>query len=288
MKNSPIKNLPASVRQRLYNLARERMEDFQYVLTLYALERLLFRMGASPFKKRFVLKGAMLFQIWSPDVHRMTRDLDLLDADNHEAPRVVEAFRRILDLRVPDDGIAFDTRSLRWEPIREGALYHGVRIRVVATLEKARIPLQVDVGFGDVVSPAPRMTRYPTLLDQPPPRVLAYARETAVAEKLHAMVVHGMTNTRMKDYYDVWCLFRDHRFTRTKLLKAFQASFSRQRTAFPTDWPPALTQEYFADPRVSVQWNAFWMKTAIPGKPVPLKKVGSDIRRYLKPYLFLS
>ncbi len=285
MTKTKIKNIPVSVHRRLLNIAKARGEDFQYVLTRYALERFLYRLGISTHRKRFVLKGAMLFQIWSPDIHRMTRDLDLLDSDNHEAAKVVQAIHEVLGAKVPDDGLIFESKSLRWAPIREGQAYHGVRLHIMSKLGNARIPLQVDVGFGDLVIPKPVRTKYPVLLEFPSPNVLAYAKELVVAEKLHAMVVHGMDNSRMKDYYDIWFLSKHFDFSNKRLSKAIQATFKRRKTALPSGWPVGLTAEFFTDSKVIIQWNAFWKKAALPGKVIPLKRVGKEIRGFLKPFL---
>ena len=280
-----LKNIPASVRHRLYNLSKVRKEEFEYVLTRFALERFLYRLGRSAHNKRFVLKGAMLFQVWSPGTHRMTRDLDLLDSRGHEAKKVVQAVREVLGLKVADDGLVFDGKSLKWEPIREGQTYHGVRLHFKAKLTTAVIPLQVDVGFGDLIDPKPRLTRYPTLLDSPSPNVLAYAKETVVAEKLHAMVVHGMVNSRLKDYYDIWFLLRHFHFSKTRLSKAVRATFGRRKSELPGEWPVALSEEFFNDARANTQWNAFWKKAALPGKALELKKVIKEIRKFLEPVL---
>jgi len=285
---SKIKNIPASVRQRLLNIAKARGEDFQYVLTRYALERFLYRIGISNYWKRFVLKGAMLFQVWSPEVHRMTRDMDLLDSNNHEAKKVVQAIREILREKAPDDGLVFDGQSLRWSPIREGQAYQGVRLRFIAKLEKAVIPIQVDVGFGDLVIPKPARTKYPALLEFPAPKVLAYAKDLVIAEKLHAMVVHGMDNSRMKDYYDIWFLSQHFDFSNRRLSKAIRTTFTRRKTTLPSDWPVGLTDEFFMDPRVVTQWNAFWNKSSLPVKVVGLKSIGKNLRDFLKPFLSIT
>ena len=284
MTKTKIKNIPVSVHRRLLNIAKARGEDFQYVLTRYALERFLYRLGVSTHRKRFILKGAMLFQIWSPDIHRMTRDLDLLDSNNHEAAKVVQAIHEVLGAKVPDDGLIFESKSLRWAPIREGQAYHGVRLHIMSKLGNARIPLQVDVGFGDLVIPKPIRTKYPALLEFPSPNVFAYAKELVVAEKLHAMVVHGMNNSRMKDYYDIWFLSKHFDFSNKRLLKAIQATFKRRKTPLPSGWPVGLTEEFFTDAKVMLRWNAFWNKTALPGKVIPLKKLGKEMRSFLRSY----
>jgi hypothetical protein len=214
----------------------------------------------------------------------MTRDLHLLDSDNHEDKKVVAAIREVFKVKTPGDGLAFESRSIRWAPIREGQVYHGVRLRFNARLTTAVIPIQVDVGFGDSIIPKPIRMKYPTLLELPPPRILAYAKELVVAEKLHAMVVHGMDNTRMKDYYDIWFLSENFDFSSRRLSKAIQGTFKRRKTALPLEWPIGLTHEFFTDPKVMTQWNAFWNKASLPGKAIPLKTIGKKLRGFLKPH----
>jgi predicted nucleotidyltransferase component of viral defense system len=204
MTRGGLKNLTASVRARLMNLARQGREDFGEVLSRYARERLLYRLSASDYRERFVLKGALLFSYWAGAPHRPTRDLDLLGRGEPDMALLEEAFRDICRAEVEPDGLAFLEDSVRGERIKEEEEYEGVRLRLTAALGNARIPLQVDVGFGDAVVPAPEEVAFPTLLGMPAPQLKAYRRETVVAEKFEAMVKLGMLNSRMKDFYDVW------------------------------------------------------------------------------------
>jgi hypothetical protein len=217
-------NLAASVRQRLLNLARTQKEDFQLVLTRYALERLLYRLGRSEHAGIFILKGAMLFQIWSNQRHRPTRDLDLLGRGESSIERFEQIFRDICQATVEDDALVFMADSVRGERIKEDQEYEGLRIRFEARLEHARISLQIDIGFGDAVRPAATKIEYPTLLDFPAPTVLAYRQPTVVAEKFQAMVALGIANSRMKDFYDLWVLARDFEFDGSTLCEAFQGN----------------------------------------------------------------
>jgi hypothetical protein len=143
----------------------------------------------------------------------------------------------------------------------------------------------VDVGFGDSTNPKPIRTKYPTLLEFSAPQVLAYAKELVVAEKLHAMVVHGMDNSRMKDYYDIWFLSQHFDFSSQRLSRAVRATFARRKTALPTEWPVGLTDVFFTDSRVMTQWNAFWNKSSLPGKVVGLKRIGGNLREFVKPMI---
>lgn len=191
------RNLPASVRQRLLNLARERGEDFNFLLTAYGMERLMYRLGQSPYRRDFVLKGAMLFRAWSGATYRPTRDLDLLGRGEAAVARLVRIFEEVWQAAVPADGLELEAGSIRGEEIREAQEYGGIRIRMTALLGNARISLQVDVGFGDAVTPAAKEITIPALLDTPAPVLYAYPPESVVAEKFQAMVTLGVANTRM-------------------------------------------------------------------------------------------
>jgi len=204
---SRARNVGASVRQHLLNLAHARGRPLEGLLTRYALERLLHRLSLSPYRERFVLKGALLLTTWFDEPHRATRDLDLLGFGDPSDDALLTAFREVMTIGV-DDGIAFDSAGLQIQPIREDMQYGGSRLRTTAALAGARIPVVVDVGFGDAVEPGIEDIQLPVLLDMPSPRLRAYPQETVIAEKLHAMVTLGLANSRMKDYYDVWMLVR--------------------------------------------------------------------------------
>ena len=250
------RDLAASVRQRLLNRAKERGDDFQLVLTWYGIERLLYRLSASPHADAFILKGAMLFSLWSGEAHRPTRDLDLLGSGDARVSRMEEVMRELC--QVPcDDGLEFDPVSVRGEEIRSPDEYDGVRIKLVGRLAGARVPLQVDIGFGDAVVPPPETIDYPSLLDLPPPRLRAYPREVVVAEKLQALVQLGMANTRMKDFYDLWMLARQFDFEGERLGQAIAATFERRRTPIPAEAPLALTSEFHGNAAKQTQWRAF-------------------------------
>ncbi|HLG16232.1 MAG TPA: nucleotidyl transferase AbiEii/AbiGii toxin family protein [Blastocatellia bacterium] len=200
------KNLAASVRQRLQNLAKARGDEFQFLLSEYAIERLLYRIGRSKHSDRFVLKGAKLFTLWSDQPHRATWDLDLLGRGEHSVANLERTLGDICATTMEEDGLEFDLASIRGEEIRVDQEYQGVRLTMTAHLARARIPVQVDIGFGDIVTPAPTMQTYPALLDFPAPEIMTYMRETVVAEKFEAMVSLGRDNSRMKDFFDIHVL----------------------------------------------------------------------------------
>ena len=255
------KDIGASVRARLHRLARERGEDFQLVLTRYANERLLFRLATSPHGSCFVLKGAALFTIWTGKPHRTTRDVDLLGFGDPSVDHVRTVFTEVLALDVVDDGVKFDVRSLDVGLIREEQEYGGVRTVLAAHVDSARVRLQIDVGFGDIITPEAIAVEFPPLLDFPAPRLRAYPRETVVAEKLEAMVHLGLANSRMKDFYDLVILSRMFEFDGALLSRAIRATFDRRKTPLPSSLPIALTQAFTADAMKNTQWKAFIRKS---------------------------
>jgi hypothetical protein len=262
------KDLAASVRQRLLNLARSRGEDFQLILTHYGIERLLYRLGRSPYSGSFVLKGALLFLVWERP-HRPTRDVDLLGLGGSSAASAEAAIREILRTPVEPDGLELDLDSVRSEEIREGQVYRGVRVRLRGSLAGAMIPIQLDIAFGDAVTPAPQTVEYPTLLDFPAPRIRAYPPEAVVAEKFQALLVLGMANSRMKDLYDLWILSERMRFEGPELCRAIDATFHRRRTPVPADPPVALTDAFSGDPGKRQQWGAFLIRTGLGAPSLP-------------------
>jgi hypothetical protein len=258
----PKKDIGASVRARLLRLARDRGEDFQLLLTRYANERLLYRLAQSSYGTRFVLKGAALFTLWTGQPHRATRDLDLLGFGEPSVDEMRKVFGQVLGLDVGDDGVVFDPSALDVGLIREEQAYGGIRIVTRARLTTAQVRLQIDVGFGDAVTPESLVVDFPALLDFPAPRLRAYPRETVVAEKLEAMVQLGLANSRMKDFYDLVVLSRLFEFDGQLLARAIHATFERRKTPLPVGLPIPLTSEFASDPIKNTQWIAFVRKTA--------------------------
>jgi predicted nucleotidyltransferase component of viral defense system len=262
------KDVAASVRARLYAVARERGVELQRVLTEFAVERLLYRLGASPHRDRFVLKGATLFRLWSDERSRATWDVDFLGRGASGVQDVAGVVGDLCGIAA-DDGLQLDAASVTAEEIRSPDEYGGVRVRLAARLGKARIPLQVDVGFGDAVVPPPRRESFPTLLDHPAPRVLVYPPEAVVAEKLEAMISLGATNSRMKDFYDVYLLASTMGFDGDALALAIRATFERRQTLLPAGEPSVLAAAFLADPARQTQWRAFlrrggWRRRSSP------------------------
>lgn len=283
----PVENIAASVKQRLLNGAQARREQFELTLVRFGSERLLFRLGTSPHADRFVLKGGLLFLLWSDQIYRPTRDVDLLGAGRPDADTLRQVFREVCTMEAPGDGITFDIDSIRVETIRDAQEYIGLRVTLTAALGNARIPLQVDVGFGDAVTPPPERCELPTLLDHPAPTLRAYRRETVIAEKLHAMVDLGERNSRMKDFYDVWALARTFAFDGRELAGAIAATFERRGTAITTELPLALSSAFYADVARATQWRRFRDRQGLSHAPADFAVVGESVRGFLSQLLLL-
>ena len=281
------KNIAASVRQRLRNLARQRGEDFQYLLVRYGLERLLYRISRSEARTRFVLKGAALFSLWTNEPHRATRDIDLLGHGDNSIPHLEQVFRQVCEVEVEEDGLVFLTETVQGQVIGRDDEYEGLRLTLTALLDRARIPLQVDIGFGDAVKPEPITVEYPVLLDLPPPVLRAYSREAVVAEKFQAMVSLGMGNSRMKDFFDLWVITHEFSFDGERLAGAIQATFERRRSPLPQDPPLALTDTFASDPIKQTQWRAFLRRIQPQGQtsPAGLGELCTFLQGFLMPLL---
>ena len=276
------RNVGASVRQRLLNLAHARGQPMELLLTRYALERLLYRLSLSPHRERFVLKGAMLLATWFDEPHRATRDVDLLGFGDAAEDALLGTFREIMAVEV-DDGVRFDLKGLKIEAIRAEVEYGGSRLRTTAALAGARIPITVDIGFGDAVEPGIEDIKLPVLLDMPSPHLRAYPIETVIAEKFHAMVVLGRANSRMKDYYDVWMLTSALEIDPERLRRAIVATFARRSTVIPAEVPDGLSEAFVADAAKQLQWDAFARNLSgpIPG----FGRIVSELRQRLKAFL---
>lgn len=258
-----VTNLGASTRQRLLNLAKARGEDFDLVLTRFALERLLYRLSRSPHADRFVLKGAMLIAVWLPDAFRATRDLDLLGRGDGSPERAKAVFEDLCRVAVEPDGIEFDPATVRANLIREDQRYLGTRVKLEARIAGAVIGLQVDVGYGDAVVPPPATIEYPSLLHLPPPRVKAYSRYGVVAEKLQAAVELGLANSRLKDFFDLFMLASRFDFHGPQLVAAIRATFSRRSVTISAESPAALTTRFSEAPEKVAQWNGFLKRSRV-------------------------
>lgn len=272
-----------SIRQRIRNTLRERGEDMQFGLQRYAIERFLYRLGASYQRHRFVLKGASLFALWGGSIYRPTRDLDFTGFGVTNEREVLKAIREVCRHPGSPSELIFDSEVLASESIRDGSEYRGCRIRFEARLGASRIPMQIDIGFANAIQPPPRDAQYPTLLNDPPPQILTYPREAVVAEKLHAMVVLGEVNSRLKDFYDLHALAHLFQFSGESLAGAIEATFKRRRTTIEPTLPVALSRRFFADEPRAVQWQAYLRRNALPGAPSSFVLVGETISAFLGP-----
>lgn len=251
------RNRAASIRQRLLDLTRAQKRDFQGCLDRYAVERLIYRLSISEARERFLLKGALLFTVWFDVLHRPTRDADFLGLGEADAAALAQMVRELCDV-VADDGLIYDADSVLVEEIREQASYAGLRVTLRAILDNARCHVQLDVGFGDAVTPGPVEIELPTLLDDlPRPRLRVYPRETAFAEKLEVMQVLGIANSRMKDYFDLLMLAREGAMNPASLAEAIAATFRRRGTPLPEGLPLGLSAAFSGDAAKRRQWDAF-------------------------------
>lgn len=282
---SQPRNMAASVKDRLLQIARARREEFQSILTRYAIERFLYRLSQSPHRQNFVLKGANVFTLWLGAAHRPTRDLDFLAFGSDAAAPMVNVFQSICRQAVEDDGLVFEPETVAGMALREQEKYAGLRLTLRASLGKAVIPLQIDIGFGDVVTPAAQEAELPTMLTAPSARLLVYPRETVVAEKCEAMVDLGLGNSRLKDFYDLWHLATHFDFEGLLLCRAIAATFQRRGTTLSA-LPPALTADFYEDASRRRQWASFWEKIGLPsGEFVSLDQCIHLLNSFLLPPL---
>ena len=262
-------NLSASVLARLLNLAKQRGNDYNLLVNRFALERLLCRVSASPHADRFLLKGALLFALWYDEPHRPTRDADLLGFGPDDADTLIVTFRDIAAIDL-NDGIVFDPQSVRADAIRDDNQYGGQRVRLNGRISNVRCALQVDVGFGDAVTPDPQWVVFPVLLpDITAPKLRVYPVYTVIAEKYHAMVVLGLANSRMKDFYDIAVIAKRTELQGAILAQAIATTFARRNTPLPAQPPAALTREFSGDTAKQRQWQAFLNRSRIAAKGLP-------------------
>jgi predicted nucleotidyltransferase component of viral defense system len=277
--------MAASVRARLLALQERTGDDFNVLLVRYVLERFLYRLGRSPHRKNFVLKGAMLFLLWGGAPYRATRDLDLLGFGDGAVEAVAKALREVCTTAVDDDGVTFDGASVEAEEIRAIDEYGGVRVTLTGAIGTAVISVQVDVGFGDALTPAPEEVQYPALLGGPAPEVRAYARETVVAEKLEAIVKLGMLNTRYKDYFDLAFIATNFDLNDKLLTEAIRNTFARRKRPLPGELPIGLSNEFASAPGKGAQWLAFCRKSRVREPHPGLADVVGQVRTFAWPLL---
>lgn len=276
------KNMAASVHQRLLNEARRTGRPFNELLQYFAMERFLYRLSVSPQAPKFLLKGAMMLRVWKVPLSRPTMDIDLLGRTANETEQIVAAMQAVCSQPVEDDGLHFDPASVVGQRIAEDAEYKGVRITFRGSLGNARISMQIDIGFGDVVRPAPVDVELPALLDFPMPRLKGYTRETSIAEKFHAMVQRGQLNSRMKDFYDIWLLSRQFDFEGAVLADAIKTTFATRETEVPAE-SVGLTLNFAKEVSKAKQWQAFTRKLPTGSAPSEFEEVITHVAAFLGP-----
>ncbi len=277
-----IKDVPASVRTRLQKNATETGRPFQEVLQYFAIERFLYRLAQSPHAEKLVLKGSLMLNAWRAPSTRPTRDIDFLAKMSNDVDSVLQVVREVCQQQVELDGLAFDVESLKGRVIKEDADYEGIRVTFRGYLKNARIPMQIDMGFGDVVVPSATLMDYPTILDYAPPRLYGYSRETMVAEKFEAMVKLGQLNSRLRDFFDIWLLSRHFDFQGPMLAQALQRTFENRGTPMNSK-PVALTSEFASDATKQTQWKGFLRKSLVDFAPTSLQNVTDLISAFIKP-----
>lgn len=278
------KNLAASVQARLLNLAKTQGREYGQVLTKFALERLLYRLSLSKHADSFLLKGALLFDLWFDVPLRPTRDIDLLGFGLAELPHLVGVFEDLCRVDV-EDGMLFAADSIKAEEIRKEANYAGIRVSMLGLLGNSRTAIQVDIGYGDAVTPAPESAIYPVLLEGfPAPNLRVYPRYTVVAEKVETLVTLGIANSRMKDYFDLWVLHQQSEFDPAILRSAITATFARRGRSLPSDLPVGLSDEFTTDGQKQRQWQAFLKKNQLGH--IELANVVQALRDWLTPVMF--
>lgn len=275
-----LSDVAASVRARLMNRRTETGEDFGFLLQRFVAERFLYRLGESKHRDRFVLKGAMLLNLWGASAFRPTRDIDFTGYGERDAEAIVTAFREVCEVAAADDGVRFDAASLSASQIMDATEYQGIRVKLRAYLGTAVIPMQIDVGFGDLIEPPAQEIDYPPLLDFPPPRVRGYHRDGVVAEKLHAITVLGEQTSRYKDFHDLYLLATTFGFSHESLSAAVSATFGNRNTPIPELTPAALTPAFFADASHQRMWEAFLDKNSITAAPRDFTVVGELLRTF--------
>lgn len=276
------RDVAASVRARLQNQAKASSRPFQEVLQYYGLERFLYRFAQSRHRDHFLLKGALMLRVWDTPESRPTRDIDFLGFVDNEVETIENIVREICSVEVEDDGLRFDALTVKGQNIKEDADYQGVRIKFFGLLQNACVPMQIDIGFGDVVHPSPEEQAYPTILDFPAARLRMYPRVTLIAEKFQAMVALGTLNSRMKDFFDIWLLSRQFDFAGADLAGAIGKTFHNRNTELELE-PVALTASFMAAQNTQAMWKAWTRRSHLESVPNSLDEMREPLRRFLLP-----
>jgi len=279
-----IKNLPASVRSQLMNHAKQQGKPFNEILQHYALQRFLYRLSKSAHSKNFILKGAFLLKAWGYADNRPTMDIDLLGKTENSEQNIVSKIKDIIETKIEPDGLVFDANSISCEQISKEANYTGLRINFLCFLDTARISIQIDIGFGDVIYPKAETVELNSALGLSAAKIRSYSRESSVAEKFHAMVKLGELNSRMKDFYDIWILSEKYAFNEKTLSIAISKTFANRNTILGEDFQH-FTPEFAKSKQK--QWEAFHRRTLGNSEFVPRDffVIIKDIENFLMPLI---
>ena len=276
-----IINMQASVRAQLQNKAKETNRPFAEMLQYYGMERFLYRLGKSQYANQFILKGALMFTVWNIPQRRTTLDIDFLARFDNQIDSIEKVIKDICKVKVVSDGLVFDSETVKGMRIKENADYEGVRVKFVGFLERARIPIQMDIGFGDIVYPRPKIFDYPVILDLPKPHLKGYPPESVVSEKFEAMVKLGLLNSRMKDYFDIWLMMRQFDFNGLTLTEALKRTFEHRKTELPQKRPLFAEEIYDDKSDRQILWTAFLRKNDIKNAPDKLSTTAKAIEKFL-------
>ncbi len=280
MTKTPLKNIAASVRQRLLNKSRSDVRPFQEIVQYYAMERFLYRLAQSQHANRFILKGALLLQIWQMPEIRSTMDIDLLGRTNNDVSLLISNITDILSVDIDPDGLSFFPENITAERITEDKEYKGLRIWFPAKLDTMKLNMQVDIGFGDIIYPRPEKSEIPTMLESPAPLLLCYSRESMISEKFEAMLKLRELNSRMKDFYDIWLLSRHFGFEGKTLSEAIRLTLEQRGTELP-DRIVAFSHEFIATKQI--QWNAFRKKLKRDHVPAKFENIVMQVKDFIGP-----
>lgn len=277
-----LTNIAASIHQRLLNKAKESNRPFNELLQYFAIERFMYRLSKTRHAEKFVLKGALMFTVWTVPSPRPTKDMDLLGRIDNSIDVITAVMQDVCNQKVEPDGMVFDAESVTAKTVVEDAVYEGVRVHISGSLGNARLSVRIDVGFGDVVTPPAKGIDYPTVLDLPAPKLKGYSRESTVSEKFEAMVKLETLNSRMKDFYDIWFLARQFDFEGKVLSKAIRKTFENRKTEIIAS--PVVFQDGFAkDSTKETQWRAFVRKSRLRDVSGTFEEVDAVIAAFLRP-----
>jgi hypothetical protein len=276
-----VTNIPSSVRARLQNIAKGSNRPFAEILQYYGMERFLYRLSKSAYANKFTLKGALLFTAWQVPERRTTFDIDFLARYDNQIESIEAVMRAVCDTAVEPDGLVFDAKTVQGRKIKEDADYSGVRVKFTGFLDRSRITMQIDVGFGDIVYPKAEVIDYPVILDFPKPHLKGYPIESVVSEKFEAMIKLGVLNSRMKDFYDVWLMKRQFDFDGANLTESLQRTFSHRKTDIPAGKPFFAKEIYDEKSEKQTLWKTFLKKGDIKHAPDSFVDIAKEIEAFL-------